>query len=82
MLASANSGKKSTEKTVKILLKHNANVDFQDARGWTALINSVYGSRRLSTEKTVKMLLKYGANVNIPNNYGKQHLCMLLNNQN
>lgn len=70
MLAAINSNDKSTEKTVKILLKHKAKIDLQHEYGWTALMCTAFYSRTLSSEKTVKLLLKHGANVNIRDKNG------------
>lgn len=70
MIASRNSNYTSTEKTVQILLDHNANVNLQSNDGQTALMYASRNSKYHSTEKTVKMLLDHNADVNAKNIYG------------
>ena len=74
ILASVNSKTDSSEKTVKILLKHNANVNLQDKDGNTALIISVSKSNSSSSEKTIKLLLNNKANVNTKNKFKRTAL--------
>lgn len=77
MVATFHSGSYSTIETVKILLKHNANVNIQDGCGWTALIHSVYYSD--STKNTTKLLLEYDSDINIHNVCGNTALmCYIL----
>lgn len=68
MIASLESGNKSTEKTVEILLKHGVNVNLQDEDGWSSLIFSM--QNEYSTVGTVKILLENKANVNLCDNDG------------
>jgi len=51
---------------VEYLLKIGANVDLQDASGWTSLIHSIFGDI-----KNMKSLLQYGANVDLQDISGK-----------
>ena len=80
ILASANSKTYSTEETVEILLKHNANLNIQDfPLGWTALIHSCSYLIMNSTEKTVELLIKHGADVNIQGKTGRTALSYTIN---
>lgn len=67
MLSSKNTFALSTERTVEILLKHNANVNIQDNKGKTAIFYAVkslkYDARSL--ESTVEILLKHSANLSL-----------------
>ena len=51
---------------VKRLLEAGANVNIQNNRGYTALIDASYKGHT----EIVKLLLEYKANVNIQNKYG------------
>jgi len=57
-----------TEKmeVVKVLLKNNVDLNFQDSRGNTALIHSVLHRKKSFS----KILIKCGADLNIQNKYG------------
>ena len=58
MLASINSGKDSTEGTVKMLLEKGANVNLQNNNGETAFMLASGFTMKYSTEGTVEMLLE------------------------
>ena len=70
ILASLNSRSNSSEKTVKILLKYNADINAQDKNGKTALMHCCVYTTLFSTEETVKILLEHNANVNLKSIYG------------
>lgn len=70
MLATVNTNYRSTEETVKILLKHNANVNLQDNEGMTALMHAASLSGFDSTEETVKILLYHKADINMQDKRG------------
>lgn len=80
ILASMNAAVYSTEETVKILLKHGANVNEQDNYGRTALIYSIKYSGTFKLENIVKILLENGSNVNIRDNNGITAIMYTLNN--
>ena len=56
MLAAGDSQYHSSNETVKILLKHGANVNLQDNDGYTALMRATEYSKTNSSQKTVKLL--------------------------
>ena len=70
MLSVVNSNNNSSNKTVKILLKHGANINVKDNCGCTPLINSVCSSKDYITDKTIEILLNNNADINIQDNYG------------
>lgn len=74
ILASECSNKRSSEETVRILLKHKADVNIQDNSGRTALIYSSMYSKTRSTNDTVHLLLESCAKVNITDNNGRHAL--------
>ena len=74
ILASKFSKNKSSNKTVKILLKHGADVNICDSYGQTPLIHSACKSRTESDNKTVKMLLEYNANIDFQDRLGQTAL--------
>lgn len=71
IISSTLSKSKSTVETVKILIKHGANVNFKEETGRTSLMFTVFGVRtNISCNETVELLLKNNANVNEQDNEG------------
>ena len=70
MLAVAKTSTISSEETVKILLKHNANVNVKNEGYMTPLMFASVYSNSGSTTETVRLLLESGANVNAQDNDG------------
>lgn len=72
----------STHKTIKILLKNGANVNYRTNSGLT-IINLViarfYG---FGMEKTIDLLIKYGADINVKDKYGGNTITGALSNTN
>ena len=66
-----NSGRKSTERTVKILLKHGANPNIKNNDGFTALHYAIVNGGIYSTINTIRILLNHKADIKIKN---KQNL--------
>ena len=65
MLAARNSNHTSTDETVEILLKYNADVNLQNNDEFTALILASGKFQTDSSEKTIELLLEYNADVNV-----------------
>uniref|UniRef100_A0A6G6ACB4 Ankyrin repeat-containing protein n=1 Tax=Borely moumouvirus TaxID=2712067 RepID=A0A6G6ACB4_9VIRU len=70
MLASRNSQRISSEKTVKKILKYKPNINLKNNKGNTALSLASKFSNTESTLETVKILLNHGANTYVQNNNG------------
>ena len=63
------------------LLLHPEVIDYQNKKGWTALMIAACNSNYTSTEKTIKILLKRKANINIVNNDGYTALMCVANDR-
>lgn len=75
----------SSNETVKILLKNGADINIQNGKGRTALINSVYNPSGLSEIETIKLLIENKANIDIRDNIGYDvtiYACMRQNKDN
>ena len=72
-------GKYTTYETIKILIKHKANVNFTSKYNHTALMCAIDSEPIIDTYKTVKMLLKRGVNLDIVNCYGYTALMLRFN---
>jgi ankyrin repeat protein len=72
VLIAAASSWEVTEDILKILIEKNIDINYQDARGYTALMKAV----RNSGKEIVKILLAAGANTNVVNEYGNTALMM------
>lgn len=71
MIACKNSSTKSSIETVKLLLKHGAEVNIQDRiYGFTALMFASESSNIDSSIDTVKVLLENGADINVQSTDG------------
>lgn len=68
--ATLNSNTLSTKNTVKMLLKHTKNINFQDKYGYTALMYAVQNC----VDEVVEILLNHNADTNIQNNLGETAL--------
>lgn len=68
MIASRNANFKSTFETVKILLKHGADVNHQSKSGKTALMFTSFNN--YDCLKTFELLLEYGTNINLVDSDG------------
>ena len=66
-MASRFSNTSSSLETVRFLLDNGADVNPQDDKGWTPLMNSARNSNGDSSLETVRLLLERGANPNIKN---------------
>lgn len=58
-------------KLIKILLKHNANVNILDKNGWNSLRYAIYSFGKNHIVKVGNMLIKSGVNVNFEYNDGQ-----------
>lgn len=68
MLASENSYELSTDKTVKILIEHGADLNIVDNKNRTALFYAILAINQLSptsTERTIELLIKNGSKINL-----------------
>ena len=70
ILVVINSGSRSTEKTVEILLKHNPNINEIDNVGNTSLMYAIKYSILSGSFFTIKLLLDHNADVNAQNDAG------------
>ena len=75
-LAVINSKTLCTDKTVKILLSHGANINLKIMNETTPLMFAVRSVRLDSSEETVKILLENGADVNLQNANGNTALML------
>ena len=55
-------------------------INYQNEKGWTALMLASQNSKHISTERTVEILLKHGANTNLKNEDGVTALMMAAGN--
>ena len=69
MLACRNSNKTGNIATVKLLLKHKADVNHITHTGWTPLMAACRYSNTESNIEIVKLLLDYKADVNLLNRH-------------
>lgn len=80
MFSALYSRRKSTEKTVEMLIKAGADVNFrtcmESCLGYTALMFSAEYSNTASTENTVRTLIDNGADLNIQNANGRTALML------
>ena len=67
ILAVTNLKMSSTEETIRILLRHNENINFQNTFGTTALMYAARYSETRCNVNIIKLLLDHNANVNIKN---------------
>ena len=74
--AVAESGKNSTEETVKLLIDSGANLNIQNKTGLTALMCAAGDVTRHSTTAAVRMLIDAGANLNLQDKCGLTALMM------
>ena len=66
--------------TIKLLLKHGANIHATDNNGQTALmLASQTSSIETSSIETIKLLLKHGANIHATNNQGETMFQVVIN---
>ena len=80
MKAVMNTNKLCSEKTLKILLKHNPNINLLNSNETSALMLASMYSNKNSTLKTVEILLNYDADVNLQNKYGITALMLASSN--
>ena len=66
--------RRSTCKTIKILLDHGADINAESDYGNIALLLASGNTKNNSTYHTVKLLLNRGANINLRNRYGETAL--------
>lgn len=67
ILACRNASTCSTEETVRILIKHHADLNLQCEQNMTALMYACNNSASESSENVVRMLLEAGCNINLKN---------------
>lgn len=74
IFACAFSNDTSTGEIVRILLKHNIDVNCRMNGSWTALMFTARHLRSTSSEETLKILLDHGADINARTDYGRTSL--------
>ena len=77
MKAALNSKHKSSIETVKILLKHGANIHLKNAYGCTAFMLCVCSTKYYSSFNVAKLLLEHGTNINERDNNGNTSLMIV-----